>query len=204
MTMIDLSKYLSKFDETFPGETKENPWTITQRMDNLLSAKFKTLQADYFIKDNIAIHISAKIEEGVIIKGPAIISQNCFIAAHAYLRGGVFIGDGVTIGPGCEIKTSIILANSALAHFNFAGDSLIGSFVNMEAGSVIANHYNEREQKEIAVFIDGKSTPTGSYKFGALIGDHTKIGANAVLSPGTILAPRTIVKRLSLVEQSNS
>jgi NDP-sugar pyrophosphorylase family protein len=204
MTMIDLIKYLSKFSETFPAEEKGNPWTITQRLDNLLSAKFKTLQSDYFIKDNIAIHISAKIEEGVIIKGPAIISPNCFIAAHAYLRGGVFIGDSVTIGPGCEIKTSIILANSALAHFNFAGDSLIGSFVNMEAGSVIANHYNEREQKEITVFVDGKSILTGSHKFGALIGDHTKIGANAVLSPGTILAPRSIVKRLALVEQVNN
>jgi UDP-N-acetylglucosamine diphosphorylase / glucose-1-phosphate thymidylyltransferase / UDP-N-acetylgalactosamine diphosphorylase / glucosamine-1-phosphate N-acetyltransferase / galactosamine-1-phosphate N-acetyltransferase len=99
------------------------------------------------------------------------------------------------------VKTSIILAKSALAHFNFAGDSIIGSNVNMEAGSVIANHYNEREQKEIAVMIDGKCMPTGCQKFGAVIGDFSRIGANAVLSPGTILEPRSIVKRLMLVEQ---
>jgi acetyltransferase-like isoleucine patch superfamily enzyme len=34
-----------------------------------------------------------------------------------------------------------------------------------------------------------------------LIGDHTKIGANAVLSPGTLLAKKSIVKRLEFVEQ---
>jgi NDP-sugar pyrophosphorylase family protein len=113
----------------------------------------------------------------------------------------VFLDEHVTIGPGCEVKTSIVLANSALAHFNFVGDSIVGSYVNMEAGSVIANHYNEREQKEISVLINGKCLPTGSQKFGALIGDHTKIGANAVLSPGTILEPRSVVGRLMLVEQ---
>jgi len=34
-----------------------------------------------------------------------------------------------------------------------------------------------------------------------LIGDHSRIGANAVLSPGTILAPHTVVARLELVDQ---
>ena len=48
---------------------------------------------------------------------------------------------------------------------------------------------------------NGKPSPIDSIKFGALIGDGTRIGANAVLSPGTILAPNSIVKRLELVEQ---
>jgi len=32
--------------------------------------------------------------------------------------------------------------------------------------------------------------------------DNSKIGANAVLSPGTLLAKNTIVKRLELVDQN--
>ncbi len=39
------------------------------------------------------------------------------------------------------------MAFSTLAHFNFAGNSIIGSHVNLEAGAVIANHYNERTEK---------------------------------------------------------
>jgi acetyltransferase-like isoleucine patch superfamily enzyme len=72
----------------------------------------------------------------------------------------------------------------------------------MEAGSVIANHYNERQDKNIFVFSHGKSYATGVEKFGALVGDHTKVGANAVLSPGTILQRNSVVGRLALVDQS--
>jgi acetyltransferase-like isoleucine patch superfamily enzyme len=73
--------------------------------------------------------------------------------------------------------------------------------VNLEAGAVIANHYNERVHKEISVLVNGQVFSTGVQKFGALIGDGTRIGANAVSSPGTILPPRSVVKRLELVEQ---
>lgn len=198
---IELAAYLQTFAGIFPEQAHEEPWFIPQQLGQMLALKFGTLTSDYRIKDNVAIHTSATIEDHAVIKGPAIISANCFVAAHAYLRGGVFLDEHVTIGPGCEVKTSIVLANSTLAHFNFAGDSIIGSNVNMEAGSVIANHYNEREQKDIAVRINGTCVPTGCQKFGALVGDHTKIGANAVLSPGTILEPRSIVKRLMLVAQ---
>jgi NDP-sugar pyrophosphorylase family protein len=113
----------------------------------------------------------------------------------------VYIGEKTSIGPGCEVKSSFIMPGAALAHFNFAGDSIIGTGVNMEAGSIIANHYNERTDKLIDVMLQGHRYATGITKFGALVGDNTKIGANAVLSPGTILTPRSIVRRLELVEQ---
>jgi NDP-sugar pyrophosphorylase family protein len=198
--ITDLTPYLQQFAKAFPG-LSASPWTITQHLGTTLEARIQQLNADYIITGTVAIHKTAKIEDHAIIKGPAIISEECFIAAHAYLRGGVFLGAGVVIGPGCEVKTSVILDKSTLAHFNFAGDSLIGSGVNLEAGAVIANHHNDRQQKEIAVMLNGTRVPTGSTKFGALVGDFSKIGANAVLSPGTILPPRSIVKRLSLVEQ---
>jgi UDP-N-acetylglucosamine diphosphorylase / glucose-1-phosphate thymidylyltransferase / UDP-N-acetylgalactosamine diphosphorylase / glucosamine-1-phosphate N-acetyltransferase / galactosamine-1-phosphate N-acetyltransferase len=135
------------------------------------------------------------------MKGPIIIGPGCFIGAHAYLRGGVFLDEGVVIGPGCEVKSSFIFKRSALAHFNFAGDSIIGENVNMEAGSILANHYNERVDKSIRSVVDGKVLLLPVTKFGSLIGDGSRIGANAVLSPGSVLAPGSIIKRLELVEQ---
>ena len=110
--------------------------------------------------------------------------------------------DGAVVGPGCEVKTTMIFKQSVLAHFNFVGDSIIGQGVNMEAGSVIANHFNERADKTIHVVIKDLKTPLPIVKFGALIGDHCRIGANAVLSPGTVLEPGSVVKRLQLVEQA--
>ncbi len=49
---------------------------------------------------------------------------------------------------------------------------------------------------------EDRQVSTGMEKFGALVGDYCKIGANAVLSPGTLLERKSIVGRLVLVEQN--
>lgn len=174
---------------------------LVRKSADVIRKKLQSLGPDFNISDGVAIHRSAVIDSYAILKGPAIISGNCFVGANCYIRGGVFLDEGVSLGPGCEVKTSFIFSSSALGHFNFVGDSILGSHVNMEAGSVIANHYNERKDKTIFVLIDGQTQRVASEKFGALVGDRTKIGANAVLSPGTILPPGSIVKRLELIEQ---
>ncbi|MCJ7716448.1 MAG: hypothetical protein MUO54_08010 [Anaerolineales bacterium] len=198
---IIIGQYIQQFPIVFPELKSEFPWYITDRLKHILAKRIRSLSTDYKISGDIAIHKTSRIEEHVILKGPIIISPGCFVGAHAYLRDGLFIGDQVVIGPGCEVKSSIIMPHSALAHFNFVGDSIIGSMVNLEAGSVIANHFNERDDKVIYVLVDGKKISTQAIKFGALVGDRTKIGANAVLSPGTILVANSVVPRLQLIEQ---
>jgi len=199
--MIKITDFISLFLQVFPHLENESPWKITETIIREIQQKLNSLGEDFVIRDSVAIHKSAIVEEHVVLKGPVIISADCFVGAHAYLRGGVFLDEKVSIGPGCEIKSSIIMAHSALAHFNFVGNSILGSGVNMEAGSIIANHFNERKEKNIDIIVGTKRMSTGSVKFGALIGDDTKIGANAVLSPGTILRPQSVVKRLELIEQ---
>lgn len=80
-----------------------------------------------------------------------------------------------------------------------AGD--IGHGVNIEAGAILCNHYNEREDDTVYVHVDGHCVSTGMHKLGSLVGDGCRIGANAVLSSGTLLKPQTIVRRLQLIEQ---
>lgn len=201
--MIPLNPYILRIKTLFPEWQAESPWTLTKNSHQVIMAKMDTLSRDYRIYNHVAIHNTVKIDSHAIIKGPAIISANCFIGAHAYLRGGIFLDENVSLGPGCEVKTSFIFSYSALAHFNFIGDTILGSQVNLEAGAVIANHFNERKHKAISTWQDGKAYPTGLEKFGALVGDHCKIGANAVLSPGTILPPDTVVGRLQLIDQSD-
>ncbi|WP_339903401.1 DapH/DapD/GlmU-related protein [uncultured Cyclobacterium sp.] len=199
--MIPIRDYIKGFDSLFHQCLDKAPWEIINELDNLIQDRFSNLSAEYKIEENIAIHKTVTVEKGVTIKGPVIISENCFIGANAYLRGPIFLGKSVKVGPGVEIKQSIIFENSALAHFNYIGNSIIGKNINFEAGSICANHYNERVDKTISVKHNGELMNTGTKKFGSLIGDDTKIGANAVLSPGTILARKSIVKRLALVEQ---
>lgn len=200
--MLNIDHYLSGFQFLFPETAGLAPWEIPANIEQILKKRIERLGDDYEIHENRAIHRTAIVEQHAVLKGPMIISEKVFIGAHAYLRGGVYVGQQTVIGPGTELKSSIVLHNTALAHFNFAGDSLIGSFVNMEAGSVIANHYNERKDKTIFVVVNGQRMPVSTVKFGALVGDETRIGANAVLSPGTILSPGSVVKRLELIEQA--
>lgn len=200
--MIDLKQYIHRSTLWLSDAGTLAPWMLTGNMENIIAEKIKALGTDYKIFNDVAVHRNASIDSHAIIKGPAIIAAKCFIGAHAYLRGGIFLDENVTVGPGCELKTTFIFSGSAVAHFNFIGDSLVGSNVNLEAGAIVANHYNERKHKNITVSVAGTSFSTGVEKFGALIGDYTKIGANAVLSPGTILPPNTIVKRLELIDQN--
>jgi NDP-sugar pyrophosphorylase family protein len=196
---IHWSEYIQSFDEHASSWNSLEPWQLVKQLPDLLKSLMASLPSSYTVKDGIAIHSSANIEEHVILKAPAIIGPKCFIASHAYLRGSVYLIGSNSIGPGCEIKSSLVFPSTNLAHFNFVGDSVLGSNINMEAGAIIANHFNERSDKMITVKTDHREIETGSEKFGALVGDDCKIGANAVLSPGTILRKSSIVGRLQLI-----
>jgi len=200
---LRIDDYSAAFRERWPFlDPMIEPWKLTSDLSRLIEGFAASLERSAFrASAGVLVHHEAKIEPGAIIKPPAIVSAACFVASTAYLRGGVLLDRGVTIGPACEVKSTIVLDSSRLAHLCFVGDSVLGSDVNLEAGVVVANHFNERPEQEITVRLGGQSLRTGVAKFGALIGDHSRIGANAVLSPGTVLAPHTVIARLELVDQ---
>ena len=177
------------------------PWEMSAHAVEAVRAVLKSLGAEFATVGEVAVHRGAIVEAGAVIRGPAVVSDGCVVAAHAYLREGVFLDREVRVGPSCEVKASFIFRRSALAHLNYVGNSLIGARVNLEAGAVLANHFNEREDKRISVVVGGRLVSTGAEKFGAVVGDGSRIGANAVTAPGTLLVPRSIVRRLELVEQ---
>jgi NDP-sugar pyrophosphorylase family protein len=199
--MLALTDFIRNFSTSFLPCDSLQPWEIVDGLEGLLEKKLHELGDDYTFQNGMAIHKTAIIEAGAVLKGSIVVSEHCFIGAHAYIRGPVFLGKNVKIGPGVEVKQSLIFDGTALAHFNYVGNSIIGEEVNFEAGSVCANHFNERTDKTIFVKYKDQVVNTQTQKFGALVGDGSKIGANAVLSPGTLLEQYSIVKRLALIEQ---
>jgi NDP-sugar pyrophosphorylase family protein len=167
----------------------DRPWLLVDRIQEWLPSLAE-------------IHSSARIALSVVIEGPVYIGPGCRIGPGSVLREGVWLDENLSIGPNCEVKASVIFQHSAIAHFNYVGNSVIGQDVNLEAGVVLANHWNERVGESVTVRIDQQRIDTTLMKFGALIGDGTRIGANAVTSPGTILRPGTLVPRLRLIDQS--
>ncbi|MFT2011505.1 DapH/DapD/GlmU-related protein [Pontibacter sp. 13R65] len=184
--MILIDDFIQGFSENSPNQRDLQPWEIIDNLKEILHNMISHLGEDYKIEDGIAVHKTAIVEKGVVMTSPVIVNKNCYIGANAYFREGVYLDNAVKVGPGCEIKSSILCAETAVAHFNYIGNSNLGKYINFEAGSIAANHYNERTSKKISVVHNSIIIETGTEKFGSLVGDNSRIGANAVLSPGTI------------------
>ncbi|WP_122257232.1 LpxA family transferase, partial [Pseudomonas salomonii] len=184
--MIRLAEYIADFSQSPLAPWADlAPWALTTQAPVIVRQMLtQLLAADYIIQDEIAIHRNATVEPGALLKGPLIIGAECFIASGSLLRGGCWLDARCIIGPGAELKTSFVFSGSKLAHFNFVGDSVLGHGINLEAGSIVANYRNERLDKDVWVRVAGQLQRTGCDKFGALLGDQCRMGANAVLAPG--------------------
>ncbi|MEW6270245.1 MAG: LpxA family transferase [Thermodesulfobacteriota bacterium] len=200
---IDIARYVASFGASPLARFRAAaPWDLTaSSVDIVRSLLAEHPSPEFAIVDEVAVHRSAIVESGAVLKGPLIVGARCFVAAGAYLRGGAWIAERCTIGPGAELKSSFVFPGTGVAHFNFVGDSLLGSGVNLEAGSVICNARNERDAKEVLVRVGGGLEGTGREKFGALVGDGARIGANAVVAPGALLMPGAVVPRGALCDQ---
>lgn len=140
------------------------------------------------------------LEPTAIIKGPAIIGEFCEIRQGAYIRGNVLTGNHCVIGHATEIKNSLLMNHSESGHFNYIGDSIIGSYVNMGAGSKLANlQFRSLEEKKegfirpIIIKHDGKIVDTQRSKLGAILGDNVELGCNAIISPGSLVGKGSII-----------
>jgi len=200
--VLSLTAYIrDAFVQCPPLADYGTPWEMAGHAVDVVRVMLAALGSDFVVVGEIAVHRGAVVETGAVIRAPAIVSDGCVVSAHAYLREGVFLDREVRIGPSCEVRASFVFRGSALAHLNYVGNSLIGSNVNLEAGAILANYFNERQDKRITLVVGGRRVATDAEKFGALVGDESRIGANAVTMPGTILSPRSVVGRLELVDQ---
>mgnify|MGYP003331520430 CR=1 FL=1 len=131
------------------------------------------------------------VEPGAYIKGPCIVGENTEIRHTAYLRGNVVVGHQCVVGHATEVKNSIFLNGAKAGHFAYVGDSILGCNVNLGAGTKLANL--KIIPSDITLKLDGESISTGLRKLGAILGDGCELGCNSVTSPGTILAPESLV-----------
>src|SRR3989442_2912206 len=67
------------------------------------------------------------------------IASNVTIGPFSRLRPGTELAEGVHVGTHTEIKNSKIGAGSAVPHFSYIGDAVVGANVNIGAGSITAN-----------------------------------------------------------------
>ena len=187
---------LSQTEHTALFEGCNYAWEALHRIKAYVKTHLKpelrnSCQGVAFIGDEVFIGEGTMVEDGAMIKGPAIIGRNCQIRHNAYVREHVIIGDNCVVGNSCEVKNAVLFNGAVAPHFNYIGDSILGHKAHLGAGVKISNV--KILAGNVTVELDGKRLDTGLRKFGALLGDHTDIGCNTVLNPGSIIGRRSAI-----------
>jgi NDP-sugar pyrophosphorylase family protein len=183
------SKYFS-MDENPGFWIKNINSALLGELKNFENAK-RNIPAGCYVDGNVFIHESVQLPPVCVINGPAYIDAGVVIRPFAYIRQNVIIGKNCLVGNSCELKNSILLENVQVPHFNYIGDSVLGNFVHLGAGVILANL--RLDKKEIVVHYRGERIPMGMNKFGAIIGDRSEISCNSVINPGTFLPKHSMI-----------
>jgi bifunctional UDP-N-acetylglucosamine pyrophosphorylase/glucosamine-1-phosphate N-acetyltransferase len=162
-----------------------NPWDMLEAnitLMNKLSRDIRgTVEEGVSLQGTVIVGEGSVVKSGTYIEGPCIIGKNCRIGPHAFIRGATSIDDDCHIGHCSELKNSIIMKGTKIPHFNYIGDSIIGSECNFGAGTKIANLRHDHANIKVC----GKDTRRK--KFGAIIGDGVQFGINCSINAGTMI-----------------
>lgn len=182
-----------------------NAWAIEQDFE-LLTRRRKPQKISSTNRvtkaGNIFIEKGARVEHCYLnaSEGPVYIGKNAVIMEGSMLRGPVAVCDGAvvkmgtkiygaaTIGPNCitggEIRNSVFFGNSNKAHDGYIGDSVIGEWCNLGAGTSGSNVKNNASPVMLW-------TPNGAIKVGlkcgVMMGDYSRTAINTSINTGTVI-----------------
>lgn len=179
-----------------------NVWDILNHLkDYLETLSLGVIQSEISPQTNLHNPEKITIGQGCVIdpscriEGPCFIGHHCYVGHGAYIRPYTILGNHARVGHCSEIKHSILMPFSKAPHFNYVGDSILGHHVNLGAGVILANY--KLDGSKITIKTPLKSIETQLMKFGAVVGDHSAIGCNSVLNPGTLIYKEFVCKPLS-------
>ena len=191
------------------------PWQITQLNDWAIREDFKLItnrrKTRPISKTNKLINPSqiflesgAKVEHCILnaSAGPIYIGKNAELMEGCMVRGPFALCEGslvkmgskiygaTTIGPYClaggEIKNSVLMGYSNKAHDGYLGDSVIGEWCNLGAGTSNSNIKNNCGEVKYWVH-DDKTEISAGNKGGLLMGDYSKAAINTSFNTGTVV-----------------
>ena len=193
----------------------EHPWQIFEYNNWAINEDFKMLTSgrksqlippgnQTISADNIFIEQGASVNFSVLNakNGPIYIGKNAEIEEGSLLRGPISIGEesrikmgakiygATTIGPFClaggEIKNSILMGFSNKGHDGYLGDSVIGEWCNLGAGTSNSNLKNNASIVKIWSKKENDFIATGT-KCGLLMGDYSRSAINTSFNTGTVV-----------------
>lgn len=195
-------KDLYDLSQTLAYEHLENftyPWEALSGISAFIKTLGDSLPTNLYtqVTPEVWMHKTATVSPTASISPPCIIGANTEIRHCAFIRGSVLVGENCVVGNSTELKNVILFNNVQVPHYNYVGDSILGHFAHMGAGSITSNVKGDKSLVEIKS--PDEIIATNLKKVGAFLGDHTEIGCNSVLNPGTVIGKNTSVYPLTSV-----
>ncbi len=181
----ELKKDFFSIKESDNIRGKVYPGTAILSKENIFIGEDSIVKPNSVIDaENGPVYIGKNVEvmPNSIIIGPAYIGDNSIIKAGAKILEGTNIGEVCKIGG--EVYNSIVQSYSNKQHDGFLGNSYIGSWVNLGAGtnnSDLKNNYGN-----VRMWVNNRFVNTGIMSVGVIMGDHTKTAINTAFNTGTI------------------
>ncbi len=186
-------------------ESVEYPWQALSGIKELILKIGPTLPKDLYeeVKENVWVAKSAKIYPTAWLDAPCIIGERTEVRPGAFVRGSALVGDDCVVGNSTELKNVILFNHVQVPHYNYVGDSILGHYSHMGAGSITSNVKSDKALVVVHGPLQADGTreheETGLKKFGAILADHVEVGCNSVLNPGTVIGQYSNVYPTSCV-----
>ncbi|MGN6164930.1 MAG: putative sugar nucleotidyl transferase [Flavisolibacter sp.] len=130
----------------------------------------------------IYIGKNATIMEGSMLRGPIAICEGATIKMGSKIYGATTIGPNCIVGG--EVKNTVFFGNANKAHDGYLGDSVIGEWCNMGAGTSNSNIKNNAS----AVMLWTPNGPKNvGVKCGVMMGDYSRTSINTSINTGTVI-----------------
>lgn len=173
-------EYLSQF--TYP-------WEALKGIKDLILEIGSKLPKDEYneVSEHVWVHKTAHVFESAYLGAPCIIGPNTEVRHCAFVRGSALVGADCVVGNSCELKNVILFDHVQTPHYNYVGDSILGYYSHMGAGSITSNVKSDKKLVVVHDRENHEEIETGLKKFGAMLGDHVEVGCNSVLNPGTVI-----------------
>ncbi|MDR2349160.1 MAG: glucose-1-phosphate thymidylyltransferase [Deltaproteobacteria bacterium] len=175
---------------TYDLHSAEGTFKVFLKGEELHDASL-ILPGTFLADDRIEIAAGVLIESGAMISGPTILGPETAVRQGAYVRGNVLTTSNALIGHATEVKNVIMMDHAKAGHFAYLGDSILGNWVNLGAGTKLANL--KMSSLPFRFTVDGETLIVKRRKFGAILGDGVETGCNTVTNPGTLLGQNSRV-----------
>ena len=174
------------------------PWEALAGIKEFILQLGPTLGDDYEeCSLHVWVHKTAKVFDSAYLGEPCIIGPETEVRHGAFIRSSALVGANCVVGNSVELKNVILFDHVQTPHYNYVGDSILGYYSHMGAGSITSN---VKSDKQLVIVHNGtEHIETGIKKFGAMLGDHVEVGCNAVCNPGTVIGRNSNVYPTSCV-----